>query len=466
MILRFLKPFLFVLVIPVIKGAIQFILTRKISGVLSFEIYLFSAILLLAAARWLSFAVTLSGNIITVSSGLIFKSKAKINIDKLSCIAKSVNPIQKILNAVSFSLNTEAGEKNKADFKFILGKKSADELSAAVFGEAKSEPIRYSNPKIALFSVSSSSALTGIIIAAPVINRAGKLLNIAITEMIFDEIDHVSNRLMRYFPPAVSAVTLLLLLAYGISFLIAFFKNLTFRLKTDKDRTEISSGFFTQKRTVFSKRCLNDLMIVQAPIMRIIKKYSLYASVGGFGNTKSEKAVIIPCGTGHEIKAHFKEYYSDFAESKPSLRAEKSKKSYSRFLYLPRLYGIIIAVCAIALMVIFKHFDRFVLFLACVALLIDIYYADLCKANYNKGKASISETIRVRGSKGFNFCEMCCEKEKIGDIKISETLADKKFGTCKVKFIVRSESADNLKVRNIDKSELLKEIGENFGIKI
>ncbi len=465
MILSFLKPYLFVLVIPVIKGAVQFLLTRRISGVLSFEIYLFSAILLLAAARWLSFSVTLKNDVITVSRGLIFKTKAKININKLSSIVKSVNPLQSALKAVSFCLNTEAGNINESDFKFILGKNSAEKLSVAVYGEAGNDIIRYSNPKIALFSVSSSSALTGIIIAAPVINRAGKLLNIAITEMILDEIDSFSNRFMRYFPPAVTALTVILLTAYGISFLIAFCKNITFRLNLDKERTEIISGLITKKRTVFSKKCLNDLMIVQTPIMRFVKKYSLYASVGGYGNSKSEKAVIIPCGNHHEMKQQFKAFYPDFADEKPFLSAEKNEKSYKRFMWLPKLYGILIAAGAIALMVLFRHFDRFVLFLASIGGLIDLYYADLCKCNYNKGKVSLSEIIRARGSKGFKFCEMYCEREKVGDIKITETPADRKLGTCKVKLIVRSESADNLKVRNLEKASLLKEIGENYGIK-
>ena len=96
MIFSFLKPFLFVLVIPVIKGLLQYLIYGRISGVISFEIYLFAAILLIAVARWLSFSVVHTDKSLTINSGMIFKSHAKISLDKLSCFSQTVNPILKL----------------------------------------------------------------------------------------------------------------------------------------------------------------------------------------------------------------------------------------------------------------------------------------------------------------------------------------------------------------------------------
>lgn len=464
MIFSFLKPFLFVLVIPVIKGLLQYIIYRRISGIISFEIYLFAAILLIAVARWLSFTVVHTDKSLTINSGMIFKSHAKISLDKLSCFSQTVNPVLKLCGAVSFEVNTEAGGRENADFKFILKSDDAVKLSSFVYGDAGSPVIKYSNPKIALFSVSSSSALTGIIVAAPFINRAGKLLNIAITEMIFDEIDTFSNKFMEYFPPAVTALTVIVVLAFGISFIISFLKNLTFRLRVDENRMETSSGLLSRKRTVFSKTAVNNTVIIQTPIMRFFKNYSIYASVGGFGTRRSEKAVIIPCGKHREIKSEFRTFFPFLQRDSKPLKANQSSRSLKRFLWLPKLYGLLILAVCITLMIIFRHFDRFVLFIASMALLVDLYYADLCKCCYLHGGLSIGDNIGAKGAKGFNFCEMNCDKTKVGVIRIKETLPDRKYGTCKVKVTVRSENAYGITVKNLNKSEVLKALNEAYGI--
>ena len=115
-------------------------------------------------------------------------------------------------------------------------------------------------------------------------------------------------------------------------------------------------------------------------------------------------------------------------------------------------------------MIIFRHFDRFVLFIASMALLVDLYYADLCKCCYLHGGLSIGDNIGAKGAKGFNFCEMNCDKAKVGVIRITETLPDRKYGTCKVKVTARSENAYGITVKNLNKSEVLKALNEAYGI--
>ena len=63
----------------------------------------------------------------------------------------------------------------------------------------------------------------------------------------------------------------------------------------------------------------------------------------------------------------------------------------------------------------------------------------------------------------FNF-EMNCDKAKVGVIRITETLPDRKYGTCKVKMTVRSENAYGITVKNLNKSEVLKALNEAYGI--
>ena len=56
------------------------------------------------------------------------------------------------------------------------------------------------------------------------------------------------------------------------------------------------SGFFVRSRSAFKKSSVNDVIIDQTPLMRLFKRYAMKVSVGGYGGSKSETAVIVPSG--------------------------------------------------------------------------------------------------------------------------------------------------------------------------
>ena len=52
MILRLMKPYLFILILPLIRALIQYITKGEINGLLAFEIIAFCFILAIAILRW------------------------------------------------------------------------------------------------------------------------------------------------------------------------------------------------------------------------------------------------------------------------------------------------------------------------------------------------------------------------------------------------------------------------------
>lgn len=142
-------------------------------------------------------------------------------------------------------------------------------------------------------AATTSSAVTGMIIGVPIINKAGKLLGLALDSILLNEINNVSGQVKSYFPPIVSAITLIFLLSYAVSFVYSFFKYINFKLFLEKDKLEVRSGFFVRSRTSFKKFSVNDVIIDQTPLMRLFKRYAMKVSVGGYGNSKSETAVLV-----------------------------------------------------------------------------------------------------------------------------------------------------------------------------
>ncbi|MBQ8740935.1 MAG: PH domain-containing protein [Clostridia bacterium] len=466
MILRLMKPYLFILILPLIRALIQYITKGEINGLLALEIIAFCFILAIAILRWRSISITVNDRYVTVKKGFLIKTRAVIEVSRLSSVSLKQNIFDYIFRSVDCEVNTEAGTPKKSDFSLKMHINDAKLLFKLIYGEEERQTVKFSAYRIALLAATTSSAASGIIVGVPIINQASDLLGVAISDMLLSEINNVSSRFNNIFPPIVNTVTIILLIAYGVSFIISFIKNVNFKLKSGKDGVEVQSGIIVRKRIIFKKSKINNICFEQTPLMRLIKKYSMRVSVGGYGDSKGDAAVIVPIATHKELEEQFAEHFPSFEVNGSFIRPLQTRFNLNRFLYIPALLALLILGIGAALMIIFPYFDRLVLFLMVVALCVDGYYASVCYHNYKHGGLNISDCVQASGSAGFTVRELYCEKNRIGVIKISQTPADRQFKTCKIKITVRSENADSVRVKNIDTSTVKNSLREQFELNI
>lgn len=467
MIFTFLKPFLFILVIPLISGLIQYARYKTFDNVLGLELILFCIIMFIAVLRWQSFSLICDtkNNSVTIEKGLLFKRKAKIALSKISSVQTAKNPIDAIFFAVTYRINTEAGTISRSDFEFKLSNKKSQEVSRLLYTKSETKAVKFSAVRVAILAATTSSAFTGIIVGVPIINMAGKLLGVAISDMLLDEINNVSSKIQTYFPPAVNTISLIILLSYFISFVYSFLKHINFKLFLQDDKLEVRSGFFVRLRTSFKKKAINDIRIEQTPIMMLLRRFAMKVSVGGYGDAKGESEVIIPLGANREMKKRFYEYFSFFLPDQKGIRPPKSLLMKIRFLSWPVYYFIGTVVLAIIFSLRFQNLTRFIVFLSAVVSAIIFCYGYLCLFEYNHSTIKLGENIFLRSNRWFRTCEMYCPKENIGEVKILRIMpADYFYKTCRVRVFIRSERADSLRVRHLDYETAKQHIYKCFDI--
>ncbi len=467
MIFNFLKPFLFVLLIPVARGIIQYATNGEYDSILHFEIILLTALLIVGFLRWWCFKLVFNEpkQTITVISGLIFRRTAKINIKRLSSVQTKQNPVEFIFRAVTFRLNTEAGVEDKADYEFKLSVKASKTVSHLLYGREEQKQIRYSVFKIAVLAATTSSAFTGIIVGVPIINRAGNLLGIAISDVLLNEIASVSQKIETYFPPVVNTVTLILLAAYLFSFLYSFFKYLNFQLLLGKEKLEMLSGIFVRRRTFFKKSAINNVRIEQSLLLILLRRFAMRVSVGGYGERKNRSEVVIPLEKGQEIRRHFAEYLPFFkCDTGIFIKPKATALNKSRFLFFSTIYLTGATALAFVLGILFEDFTRFIVFSFCVVGGYILCYAGLCLFECFKSKIDFGENIFIRGRKGLRTCELYCPKENVGEVKLVRFPADMWHNTCRVRITLRNERADSLCVRHLDYETVKKTVYEYFDI--
>ncbi len=469
MIITFLKPFLFVLLIPFVKSFIQYFVSGEYDSVLRFEMLLLTLLAVIGFLKWICFKLVVDAEkqTVTVISGLIFRRKAKIKISRLSSVQTSQNPFEFILRAVTYSINTEAGVEDKADYRFKLGVKASREVSKLLYGVEEQKQIRYSVFKIAVLAATTSSAFTGMIVGVPIINRAGNLLGIAISDMLLNEITTVSQKIETYFPPVVNTVTFIFLASYLFSFLYSFFKYLNFQLLLGKEKIEMLSGVFVRRRTAFKKSAINNVRIEQSLLLILLRRFAMRVSVGGYGEAKNNSEVVIPLEKGQEIRSHFAEYLPFFkCDTGVFIKPKATPLNKSRFLFFATVYLLSATAAAIVLGLIFQEFTRFVVFSFCVVGGYILCYAGLCLLECFKSKVDFGDNIFIRGRRGLRISELYCPKENVGEVKLVRFPADMWHNTCRIRITVRSERADSLCVRHLGYETTRKTVYQYFNINV
>ena len=462
MTLKFIRPFIFVLILPVAKGALQYLTTGEITGVLLLELFAAVLVAFLAILSFRAFSVGLNDNVMIIKSGLFLKREAVICRDRLSCVTAVRGPLDVFFGSVTYKINTEAGKSKKTDFSFKLREKDAKEVFLFLYDDENRTRIKFPISKMAVFAAASSSVATGVLAGLPIINNLGKLLGFAFNRILFDEINRASSRFNAYFPPIVNLITALLFMTYTMSFLITFVKMLKFRLKAGKDKLETEYGLIYRRHVVFKKTAVNDVCIEQSLIMRAAGLFSMRAAVGGYGDNRGEKAIIVPAARQFMIKKQLKMHFPFLYTEKDGIKAEQAKSAKNRFLWQARLYAAVDLISFSVLALIFRPVFS-LLALSCIVILAVIaYYDNLCYRNYRLGKLIIGEKICAVGSKGLLVRELYCKGERVGEIKLIRTPLDRMKETCKAEIVIRSESADRVRVSNINYTETIRMIEEFY----
>ena len=460
-----LKKFWLVLILPVLKGAVQYILYRRISGVILLEGIALFFIVALSVWRLVSFKIEIKDKFLYITDGIVIKKKATIPLSEISTITVTDHFFLSLLKASNVSINTESGIYGKKDFSFKLYKTDAARLQDIVYGKKPQIEVRFTAGKIALLSATASSALTGLIFGAPIIHRVGKLLNIGVLTLIND-ITELSTGIKSYFPPIVNAITIAFVAIYGISFLISLARNMFFRISVGGKRVEIKSGLYYKRKRCFKISSVKDVCIAQTPLMRAFRIYTMRIGIGGYGGEDGEKSTVVPAMKKKDIKINFSSLFPILTDKFDLVIPKQDGITRRRFLLLSNIYALAVFGITALLVVVFPAFERFFLFVALVVLSLDLYYGYISAKKQKESGVSFGKRVLIKGTSGFTRYEMYADKKDIGIITIKRFPADIRHNTCRVTVTVRSESADKVKAMFLPYGKITEQLKNAYGINL
>ncbi len=462
MILYYLKPFWFVLIIPLIKAIVSAVVKAEVNNLLLNEIFISVVLIAYSVIKWKKLKINISSDFIEIYSGLLRRRYANIPINKISTIETTKNPLDYIFGTQKVKINTEAGKQGSADYWFKLNVGDVKKVTELYPTKVTPKTIKFSAVRVAVMAATSSSAFTGIVLVVPVINQAARLLGTAVTDLLLDRINKIGQLFSKFMPPVVNTVTVVFLISYFIAFLISFFNSVNFKVVFAGKKIGVFSGLLVLRKVLFNTKSVNSVCIEQTPLMRFFARYLLRVGVGGYGNRKGDRAVVVPSAKRGEVHELFSVLFPNFEPSDHTISPNKNTRW--RFYYLPTLFLAFSVMSYLVLSYFFPVFEGLISFCFIVAACVLAYYYNLAEYNTKHSCISVAPVIYAKYTRWSATREMFCEHTRIGIIHITRWPVDKTNNTCNVRLTVRSEAAESITVKHISYNELTDEIKSLYQI--
>ncbi len=446
MILRSIFPVFFVALLPVARRIVSAVTNKNFGFMLVAEIGVFLIVVLFAVLNWKSYEITVLEEKIVLKRGVLRREKTEIGRNGVAGVTLAVNPVFWLFGAATLRIETES----RKDFSIIVHRKNANAI-LSVFGEEKrGEEHKISAKRVTFYAAATSSAAVGLLFAAPIVNRIGKLLNIALAEKLIGTITQTAQGFGRYISPVAGALSLVLIGLYVVSFAVNLLKVIFMRVRFLKDHIVIRFGILPRRHVLLKKSAINNVIAESTPLMRLLGFCQVRVGVAHYGGDKTEKMVLLPTANRQEQEKVFALLIGE-TETKKMLSSPRfARRRFIRWYVLA--FATLLPIFMALIVRTDYLFDLFV-FLAAIIAVVMLYLIDLAVYNHkNGGIEFLNSGIFARSVKYFTFRRMFFRRERVAALRIRRYPADKKAGTCTVKVFTKSRRGEFSKVKFIDYS--------------
>lgn len=458
-----LKQFLFLIVIPVIRGFITALSGDILDWIAGswLDILVLSVIVTLAVLNWYFYTYDIDSEKIVVKKGVLYKKETVVFFSKVTTVSITDPFYLRIFGAQYLRADTLGGGPKRTDLSIYLSQKNAEDIKEYLQGEFGLDSKQLYVPKtssILALALLTSNSLGGILFFSTFISQTGKLLGEEISEMVLTTFEDIARKLAFGLPPATAAIAYTLIFSWILSFIVAFLTYRNFNLRRSRDILYIKGGTITPRRYYIKYRDINFADIRQSIITKTFKLYSMYISAVGYGKRNDDIRCVIPTENKSDFYSIINVFFPDFKPNEVQIKPART--GIMRFVSAPLLY-ILLIISAIIFTIKnipswrdFAFFTGFMLFIPAL-----IYLAVRIMDFMTSGIGCENGYITMRYSKGLQLHTVVIPKERIVGVKLRSSLIQRisKRHKCNVYISAMAEKRTVHKCQNlfIDEAERL-----------
>ncbi len=458
-ILRYVSGNFWLLLLPLVRGllALRFDFYSWLSGAY-LDILVVLAIFGAAFFRWWNINFRVSKKGIFVRNGFFISEKMKIPFSAFSAVTVNKPFLLRPLKAYTVLIDTDSSstvnKKEDPDIKLIMREKDVQKLLTYFCPKEEEKPVSYNSNKrrLLFFSLTFSSALSGLIYFGTFLIQGGRLVGNELEERFLGAVNNVTKiaeKVIYGITPATVGIIIVIAFGWGYSFLSNYLKHMNFRLEKIGEKIRIENGFFTKRTCVISSDRVNYADLRQNLLMKICKVMSVNVSCSGYGKKKNEIPVFVPITKKNNASDVMKRFLPDFNAEKGY--ACGALPSYvMKFLGPPTALIFVIIFVFLGAIMLLPEWYSVILFIAVMGEIVAMHLLIVNLAAFlSNGTEVADECIIIQYCKAFGFHNVIVPLNKISEIRISQNLFQKLNGSCSFILYTRGERAVRHKVKGL-----------------
>jgi uncharacterized membrane protein YdbT with pleckstrin-like domain len=300
-------------------------------------------------------------------------------------------------------------------------------------------------------ALASSSSVTGLVIAIPIVKTAASLLGKNFSSLI-----KTINKSVQGFesiPKILEYLFFALVVGAVVSFVILFLRNVGFNLVHSREKLVISGGILPYRRLYFNKSAITVVREVISPLMWLIRRCVVKFSACGYGLAKAEFSVLLPSVSINRADQRINEILPIYEKEVTCLKP--NKKAFLRCLFLPSIIALIGGFVGGYLCFRFKSFSSFIAFFTGVFVALCILFALIKLVVLFIGKAIFyANGFSIKCRQGLSVNCLKTENKSIEYFCIKRTPFDKRKATCKLFVKLNNKGGDRAQLPYLDYKEV------------
>ncbi len=431
---------LWILLFPLIRGllSVGLDLYSWVQGAW-FDILVIIVLISFAVYRWryVKFMLTQEG--IYFERGFIARSSSTIPYSQITSVSIEQPFLHRMLGVARVRAETMAGARRSADLRLTISNSYAVKLEESLHSrcfdikdrEATNRAYSPAKHHLVLFSLMSSSTLSGALFVSALVSQAGAILGKKLDQELFDTLADVSSTLHVGLPPIAIAVSAVFMIGWLAGFISSILRHMRFHLVRRGRHLLINAGVLTHRSYMLDTRHVTYVDFRQTLLTRLFSIASVYVRCTGYGKGKNEINVLVPATSATEAYSTAKLLLPEFKRSRITLRPRLI--GIGRYVGMPLVLFVGLAAIYAFWIPTLMQWGQLLKFFVGMAMLPSAWWLLACIVAFSTtGMACNEGMLTIRYAAGFRFHTAILPLSEIAKLETRQSILSRAGKSCDV----------------------------------
>lgn len=466
-ILRYSFRYLFLLSVPLLRG-LRYIKTP--SGLYNWargtwiDLVAILLLLVLPLLLWRERTYCLTDEGFILHRGLFLRRETFIPRRHISTLSVERPFFLRPLRAARIAIDTDAGDRFRADFTITVSEQHAREILAE--RQRSNAPIQHRYrahwAHIIVLSLLVSNSLSGVLILITAFYQSGRLLGEAYREQFVGNLTYAADYI-RIIPRTAALITLVLILGWGIAAARNLLRHLPFCVTRRPTLLAIRNGAFTRRDHLCTVSSVHYIDCRQTLLCKLLRLQIVFIHCIGYGKGRDSLSLLIPASPLSHAEEQTRRLLPEFRAQAVTIRP--APRSLLRYIAYPLLGILLLYPASHIAAALFPLWRDILLHLTHIAY-IPLAWAsavkilDRCTAGIGYGDGFVT----LRYSRRLTLHTVTVSRNDIVSCRFRQSLFQRRRHTGDLIILTYSEDPRRHRVRNIreaDVTHVFRQDGKN-----